>query len=62
MYKRQELRERFAQSVRETPYGGNIADYRQKVLSIDGVGAVAVFGAPALGPGQVGLVLSLIHI
>ena len=53
-----ELRERFAQSVRETPYGGNIADYRQKVLAIDGVGAVAVFGAPALGPGQVGLVIA----
>ena len=53
-----ELRERFDQSVRETPYGGNIADYRQKVLSIDGVGAVAVFGAPALGPGQVGLVIA----
>ena len=44
--------------MRETPYGGNIADYRQKVLAIDGVGAVAVFGAPALGPGQVGLVIA----
>lgn len=54
----EEFRKRFAQSVRETPYGGNIADYREKTLAIEGVGAAAVFGAPAMGAGQVGIVIA----
>lgn len=54
----EQLRARFAQSVRESPYGGNKADYRQKTLAIQGVGAVDVFSAPDLGPGQVGLVIA----
>ncbi len=54
----EEFRARFAQSVRETPYGGNIADYREKTLTIEGVGAAAVFGAPSLGAGQVGIVIA----
>lgn len=51
------LRERFYQTVRRSPYGGNIADYEQKTLEVDGVGAVQVFAAPVMGPGRVGLVI-----
>lgn len=56
------LRSRFFQYVRETPFGGNIADYEQKTLGIEGVGAVKVFGADKLVSlypegGHVGLVI-----
>lgn len=51
------LRERFHTAVRQQPYGGNIADYREKTLSIDGVGTVQVFGALTMGAGSVGLVI-----
>lgn len=53
----EDLRERFYLYVRQSPFGGNIADYERKCMSIDGVGAVKVFGAPDLGPGEVGLVI-----
>lgn len=49
-----DLRARFHTAVRQQPYGGNIADYKEKTLAIDGVGTVQVFGAPSM--------LSLIHI
>ena len=52
-----QLRQRFRQAISQTPYGGNIADYEQKTLSIQGVGAVAVFGAREMGAGKVGLVI-----
>ncbi len=52
------LRARFYLSVRQTPFGGNKADYREKTLSIEGVGACVVFGAAdGLGPGNVGLMI-----
>lgn len=52
------LRERFYLSVRQMPFGGNKADYREKTLSIDGVGACAVFGAAdGMGAGNVGVVI-----
>lgn len=54
----EELRERFYQHIRETPFGGNRADYREKALSIEGVGACAVFAASdGMGVGNVGLVI-----
>lgn len=54
-----DLRARFYEAVRQTPFGGNKADYREKTLAIDGVGACAVFGAPELaaGAGNVGIVI-----
>lgn len=53
-----DLRARFYQTVRQSPYGGNIADYEEKVLAIDGVGAVRVFPAHEMGaPGQVGVII-----
>lgn len=51
------LRARFYATVRRSPYGGNIADYEQKTLGVEGVGAVQVFAAPVMGPGRVGLVI-----
>ena len=36
------LRERYFESMTSQAYGGNIADYKQKTNSIDGVGAVRV--------------------
>lgn len=53
-----DLRARFYASVRETPFGGNRADYREKALSIDGVGACVVFAASdGMGAGNVGLMI-----
>jgi uncharacterized phage protein gp47/JayE len=53
-----ELRKRFYDTVRRSAFGGNIADYEEKVLAIDGVGAVAVFPAHEMGEaGQVGIVI-----
>ncbi|GAA0378989.1 baseplate J/gp47 family protein [Bacillus horti] len=37
------LRQRFYDTVNEQPFGGNIADYNQKINSIQGVGGVKVF-------------------
>lgn len=51
------LRARFYATVRRSPYGGNIADYEQKTMDVEGVGAVQVFAAPDMGPGRVGLVI-----
>lgn len=51
------LRTRFYIAVRQTTYGGNIADYEKKTLEIDGVGAVKVFNALAMGAGNVGLII-----
>ena len=51
------LRARFYATVRRSPYGGNISDYEQKTLEVEGVGAVQVFAAPTMGPGRVGLVI-----
>ena len=53
-----DLRTRFYLSVRQTPFGGNKADYREKTLAIDGVGACVVFGAAdGMGAGKVGLMI-----
>lgn len=52
------LRERFYLYVRAKPYGGNKADYKLKVMQIEGVGKVAVFGAPVMGPGRVGIIIT----
>ncbi|WP_243112580.1 baseplate J/gp47 family protein [Caproiciproducens sp. NJN-50] len=53
-----DLRTRFYEKVRQSAFGGNIADYEEKVLAIDGVGAVEVFPAHIMGTaGAVGLVI-----
>lgn len=52
-----ELRARFYTTVRQAAYGGNISDYQQKTLAVDGVGAVKVFGASVMGAGNVGIVI-----
>lgn len=52
-----ELRARFMEAARRQPYGGNIADYEEKTLAIEGVGAVKVFNAVDMGPGNVGLII-----
>ena len=38
-----EYRERVIEALNDRPFGGNIADYRQEILAIDGVGAVQVY-------------------
>ncbi|MCL2828361.1 MAG: baseplate J/gp47 family protein [Oscillospiraceae bacterium] len=50
----QSLRQRYLESYRTQAFGGNIADYREKVLAIPGVGGVRVFPAHR-GPGTVGI-------
>lgn len=47
-----ELRERFYNHVRRSPFGGNVADYEEKAMAIEGVGAVHVFPIWN-GPGSV---------
>jgi uncharacterized phage protein gp47/JayE len=39
------LRERFFASFDAAPYGGNMSQYRQAILGIDGVGAVQIYPA-----------------
>lgn len=39
----EELRTRLISALNEKPFGGNVADYRQNILAIDGVGAVQVY-------------------
>lgn len=52
------LRTRFYEKVRQAAFGGNIADYEEKVLAIDGVGAVEVFPAHIMGTaGAVGIMI-----
>lgn len=38
-----ELRERLILALTDRPFGGNVAQYREEVLAIDGVGAVQVY-------------------
>ncbi len=52
----EELRQRLTGRVRTPAFGGNLADYREKVLAIRGVGAVKVTAA-AKGAGTVKLTL-----
>lgn len=53
-----DFRARFYVAVQKAAFGGNIADYEEKILAIDGVGAVEVFPAHVMGTaGQVGLVI-----
>lgn len=49
----EELRTRYYQESNEKPYGGNIADYEQKILGIPGVGDVKVFPTPNNQGGKV---------
>lgn len=52
------FRQRFYAAARKSPYGGNIADYEEKTLSVIGVGAVKVFPAHLMEEaGQVGIVI-----
>lgn len=37
------LRNRYFEAVNEQPFGGNIADYKQKIQAIDGVGGVKIY-------------------
>ncbi|RCX22598.1 putative phage protein gp47/JayE [Fontibacillus phaseoli] len=39
------LRQRYLEYVNEQPFGGNVADYKQKLNAIDGVGGVKIFPA-----------------
>ncbi|WP_163853956.1 baseplate J/gp47 family protein [Paenibacillus elgii] len=39
------LRKRFFQGQKEKPFGGNVADYKQKIGNIPGVGGVKIFPA-----------------
>jgi len=39
----EELRQRYYKAVNEPPFGGNVADYQQKINGIEGVGGVKVF-------------------
>lgn len=50
------LRARYFESFDSQSFGGNRSDYREKVLALDGVGAVKIFRAPS-GGGSVRLVL-----
>lgn len=52
----EELKNRYFEYVREPAFGGNIADYKRKVKSLDGVGQVKVFPVWN-GAGTVKLVL-----
>lgn len=54
----EELRDRFYLYIRSNPYGGNKADYKLKVMDISGVGKVKIFGAPVMGPGKVGIIIT----
>ena len=38
-----ELRERYFDALNQKAFGGNIADYREKVMGLDGVGAVQIY-------------------
>lgn len=51
-----QLRQRYYEDLNAAPFGGNVADYRQKTLTVPGVGGVQVRRA-AYGAGTVGLVL-----
>lgn len=42
------LRNRYYEYVKETPFAGNVADYKQKIKEIDGVGLVHVITATDL--------------
>lgn len=37
------FRERLITALNDRPFGGNIADYRQNIMAIDGVGAVQIY-------------------
>lgn len=39
----EEFRERLLLALTDRPFGGNVAAYREKIMSIDGVGAVQVY-------------------
>lgn len=39
----EELRERYFESLNQKAFGGNIADYRTKVMALSGVGAVQIY-------------------
>jgi uncharacterized phage protein gp47/JayE len=51
------LRTRYFQEYNEKPYGGNIADYKQKILGIPGVGDVKIFPTPNNQGGRVHCVI-----
>lgn len=50
------LRDRYYDHVRRSPFGGNVADYEEKTLAIEGVGSVKVFPIWD-GPGSVLLMI-----
>lgn len=53
----EEFRERYFEAVNNDAFGGNRADYRQKVKAIEGVGQVKVYRAPD-GGGTVRVVIT----
>ncbi|WP_370777225.1 baseplate J/gp47 family protein [Holdemania massiliensis] len=50
------LRDRYYDHVRRSPFGGNVADYEEKTLAIEGIGSVKVFPIWN-GPGTVLLMI-----
>ncbi len=50
------LFERFSQAINEQPFGGNRADYKKEIISIDGVGGMKLSRTPD-GGGTVGVVI-----
>lgn len=54
----EDFRQRYINSLQSQAFGGNIADYKQKVMGIDGVGGVKVYKAAEWnGAGTVKLVI-----
>lgn len=53
----EEFRERYFEAVNNEAFGGNRADYRQKVKSIEGVGQVKIYRTPK-GGGTVRVVIT----
>ncbi|MCC8098039.1 MAG: baseplate J/gp47 family protein, partial [Eubacterium sp.] len=55
----EDFRERYFDSINNIAFGGNIADYKEKVKAIDGVGGVKVYRADDwLGAGTVKIVIT----
>lgn len=55
----EDFRERYFDSINNIAFGGNIADYKEKVKAMDGVGSVKVYRADDwLGAGTVKIVIT----
>lgn len=57
----EELRERYYQYVKKTPFAGNISDYKQKVKEIDGVGLANVITATAMNSTNGEVIINILN-